>query len=245
MKCKFCGNNKKLIKAHIIPECFFVIVNESDETSKLITEDPNIPPKRSQIGVYDQNLVCLECEKKFGKYDDYAINFFKNKSITKNEIRQNNKVHGFIIESFDYTLLKLFFISLLWRASESSQEFFKHIKADPFHEKLKQHISTQDPGTIHDFSVMIWKFDDNPDKICILSPLDKRFEGVRCYHFFFYGFHCLVKVSSINFPTILHKYLLSPNKQLFIGSRAHKGSTYYNLVAQMVKRQKYKVFKNV
>ena len=242
MICKFCGKNKKLFKAHIIPKAFFTAINKSGVPSRLIADSPDWPSKRSPIGVYDKELVCSDCENKFKETDDYAIKFFRQSSIYGKEVSAIQKKSYFMIDGVNYDLLKLFFISLLWRASASSHIFYQHVQASPFHEDLKRHIDSNDPGGIHDFSVIIWKFDADPEDVAILLPWKNRIEGVLCYNFSFYGFHCLIKSASHSFPAEMHKFLLTPDKALFIGIRDYKGSDYYEIGRDMIAMQQYKVF---
>ena len=42
----------------------------------LVSNNPEKHTKRLPGGHYDENLVCLECKKRFGPGDDYAARFF-------------------------------------------------------------------------------------------------------------------------------------------------------------------------
>jgi len=48
MGCKFCDEDKPLIKAHIIPATFFV-----KNGARILSSLPEVFPKRSLIAVYD------------------------------------------------------------------------------------------------------------------------------------------------------------------------------------------------
>jgi len=52
--CQFCGENKKSVKAHIIPEAFFRDI--SDEGGILKHRQLGTHPKKSPKGVYDDKL---------------------------------------------------------------------------------------------------------------------------------------------------------------------------------------------
>lgn len=64
--------------SHIIPKSFFTAV-APDNDSKIIDSQGNYP-KKSRQGIYDQ-IVCEECEKRFGEGDDYIIKFFNKKNF--------------------------------------------------------------------------------------------------------------------------------------------------------------------
>lgn len=243
MDCKFCGKDRKLVKAHIIPKSFFKAINKTSVPSKLITNNPNIPPKKSPIGIYDPKLVCTNCEDKFKKPDDYAYNFFTKKVIcSSNKIFDNNELLGFFVTDINYELLKLFFISLLWRASTTTNKYYGNVKASVFHDDLKYHINSNSPGTRHDFSVIIWKYDSDPELIAMVNPWEERFFGVRCYNFILYGFHCIVKAASHNLPSAVYDQLLSPENDLFIKVENYKKTRLYENSKKLVHLQKYRVY---
>ena len=66
-KCKFCGQEKKLIKAHIIPKKFYLNI-KNDRFSYINVE--TMECKHTQMGAYDQNILCTECDNHIlGEYD--------------------------------------------------------------------------------------------------------------------------------------------------------------------------------
>ncbi|MCD6671175.1 hypothetical protein LT068_19635, partial [Vibrio cholerae] len=62
-----------MIKAHIIPEFFFVSMKSGNKPLKVITNILGVYPKKAPIGIYDRNILCSECENRFQKIDDYAL----------------------------------------------------------------------------------------------------------------------------------------------------------------------------
>lgn len=63
MNCKLCNQNKKLVKAHIIPERFFKSIKISEKPLQIYAAKAGTYPKRSHIGLYDPHILCYECEK--------------------------------------------------------------------------------------------------------------------------------------------------------------------------------------
>ena len=59
--CKFCGQEKKLIKAHIIPRKFYLdyksekYVGVNSQTGEFVLQ---------QCGSYDKNILCEDCDSK-------------------------------------------------------------------------------------------------------------------------------------------------------------------------------------
>ena len=57
MKCKFCGNDKILIKAHIIPAGFLRRLRQEQESLKLITNKAGEYNKKASVDMYDRTIV--------------------------------------------------------------------------------------------------------------------------------------------------------------------------------------------
>jgi hypothetical protein len=71
--CRMCSNDRKLIRAHVIPEAFFRVQRADGEPTFLITNTVGQYPKRAPIGVYDEGILCGDCENSFQAIDDYGI----------------------------------------------------------------------------------------------------------------------------------------------------------------------------
>ncbi len=116
--CKFCGQNKEIIKSHIIPKSFYQLKKqeryEGIEPHKLLLDK-----------VYSQNghkepLLCKECDNKLGYLDNYAYRFLFDEVPQLHF--QATPIPGIFTthlnaREFNYNNLKRFFISLIWRAS--------------------------------------------------------------------------------------------------------------------------------
>ena len=222
--CKLCLKDKKLIDAHIIPRGFydFLYPDEVDypgssKKSLMILRSVG-KATNSQIGEYDQNILCAECDNGIGKYDDYAqIIFLRTDPVVFHESASK-------IENIDYKRLKLFFISLLWRASISSRDFFKLVDTGPFEDELRDMIIKEEVGSVNDFSLIFTRFrDDNPKLKEVINrnmtvPLPHKFvDGVNCYIFYFPNrYKVFIKVDKRPLPEGLLKISLQPNGTLNI-----------------------------
>ena len=68
-QCKYCGQTKALIKAHLVPRCFYPKLE--GQPHYLLTTDGSRPNK-SWTGLYDPNILCAECDAMIGEFDQYA-----------------------------------------------------------------------------------------------------------------------------------------------------------------------------
>jgi hypothetical protein len=175
--CKFCGEQKLLIKAHIIPEWMYEPLY--DEKHKIFSFSSSGNPKkikRPSSGEYEKNLLCSICDNKMGAFEQYGSLIFKgggNKPISiKTENGDRVAIHH--ISGLNYKLFKLFLLSLLWKASISSRETYKNLKiSSDEEERIKEMISSEDPGGKDSFPVSIFALHSLQDKTLqqlILAP---------------------------------------------------------------------------
>lgn len=81
----------------------------------------------------------------------------------------------------DYEKLKLFFLSVLWRAGVSKQQLFNKVQLGPYEEKLKQVVLSKEVGGVENFSVALSKFDAPANVTGILNPDRTKYEDVNHY----------------------------------------------------------------
>jgi hypothetical protein len=216
MICKFCGNDRKLIKAHVIPEGFFRRFRSSPNSLRLITNEAGEHEKRAPVGVYDKAIVCGGCESLWKTWDEYAQLLLADTPLNSEVRYHKGQLLAHIVKDFDHDKLKLFFISILWRASASTQPFFSKIELGPFEKAAKQHISTADAGGVDDFAVILAKFDASLAKPIMLSPHKVEFCGVTYYRFYISGYVAHVKVDKKDCPPPWSIISLSRDRPLVI-----------------------------
>jgi hypothetical protein len=79
MAGKGCYRDVKLIKAHAIPEAFFVGLRHEQNPPRIITDNSGVFPKKAPIGVYDNGILCRDCEDRFQNVDDYGQKLTKRR----------------------------------------------------------------------------------------------------------------------------------------------------------------------
>lgn len=117
--CKYCGEEKELIKSHIIPKCLYKL----PEFGRLITIETvtkNVNKVNHQNGLKEP-LLCSKCDKELGVLDEYA-NIILSSEYKRHPFKEVGNIKTFLMlqNDFDYVKLRKFFISLIWRASISS-----------------------------------------------------------------------------------------------------------------------------
>src|ERR1017187_2667262 len=119
LRCKLCGEQKKLIKAHIIPKQYYRrIIPKGAKPHLLKFEVDDIANEsKTQSGVYQDDLLCSDCDNQMGQYDKYGY------EVLPRQIDESK-----LLEPFGYGLkiyeigqiqvetFRLFLVSLVWRA---------------------------------------------------------------------------------------------------------------------------------
>src|SRR5205085_1866871 len=112
------------------------------------------------VGVYDKTILCRECDNLFSPWDNHVQEVLLHDFGEAATLYHGQTIAGWRIDKFDYRALKLFFISLLWRASVSTHEFYRRVSVGPFEDELRQMMAGKDPGPAETFAVTLAKFDD-------------------------------------------------------------------------------------
>lgn len=156
--CKLCGNEtEKFPKSHIIPDFMYKsLKNEKSQILRLHMPE-NKPKKPIFTGFYDLDLLCAACETKMSKLESYAekVLYGSSNIPMPKALPTSNPVLQEVTE-IDYKTFKLFLLSILWRASKSTHEFFKHVDLGVKHEQaLKNMLLNEDPGNEDDYPVAL------------------------------------------------------------------------------------------
>lgn len=233
-KCKFCGNDKRLIKAHIIPEGFFRRQRQGKKSLEIITNKAGEYDKKAPIGVYDQAIVCNDCENIWREWDDYAQKLLAEEPLNGQARYRDAKKIAYMVKDFDYKKLKLFFISILWRASVSSQSFFSRVSLGSFEKMAKEFITNNNPGDSEDFSVILSKFCHPLGKQSTMDPYQYKKSGVNYCRFYLAGYIADIKVDDKPTPMPFSQITISENKPLYIICRDFRKSKELNLIKQLL-----------
>ena len=141
--CKFCNEEGTLIEAHVLPKRMDLL---NSLPKKLFTLDKTSPPKRSPRGSYDKDLLCHTCEHRyFEPLDTYAFDVLFNRRL------EATAEFGFgewllRFRGADGNRLKLFVLSVIWRASASSRPDFEGCDLGGDQDLLREMVAHSKPG---------------------------------------------------------------------------------------------------
>jgi len=195
MNCRLCKNSGNFGKSHVIPESFFLHRKVEGETPLITSSKDGFYPKRRPIGEYDTNILCKGCETTFNTWDDYGKTLLLDKIDEFEVINENNIAIGYQLNSFDYQKLKMFFISVLWRAGVSERDFYKKVSLGPHEQKLREMVLNSDAGKEEAYATQLFRFSQESFAIPILMPMKiKSSYGYTYYRIYLGDYFADIKV---------------------------------------------------
>lgn len=175
--CKLCKKNKDLCKkSHIISNYLYKPLKGKDGEMFEINAKSNLNnPKKKFTGEFESELLCNSCESHLSRYETYGSDLFLNTKRVKDlnvkrVVNQNNiKAQTWSGDGYSYEKIKLLLLSILWRASISSRDFFKLVTLDSrTEEDLRKRIINKNSGYVYEYPILI-----------ILPSLVKNDQGVE------------------------------------------------------------------
>ena len=217
MKCKFCGQEKKLIDAHIIPKNFYL---ERKKNRYLCINSKTGKHTIQQKGGYDSNILCADCDNHIlGEFDKegYRILFGDFSKYKYIQLHPQYKIYQLNNNEFDYGKLRKFFISILWRASISKLEEWSNINLGGYEKKAFEILKgTKEYDEL--FKILIYKncfAEDINQEILIAKGKTKKYKK---YIIQMAGYRIEVMVDSTR---ITNKYKLQYEKYFLNPLQAH------------------------
>lgn len=218
--CRYCNQKKKLCKAHIIPKAFITDMknHKKEEYCLILKKELKKSPKTTRTGVFDENILCKECDGEFGIYDNYAQKFLLKTNLEKYKLSE--KAHNYYelpSDVFHYEYIKKFFISLLYRASLSQKIEFKYLNMGPKLENMaKEYLKGNIKDSVFDFSILLFKlnseyFEEQVSKF-LIQPLLRRIDGVNCYTMILGGYKILIKADNRKFSKVINRLIMTKDK---------------------------------
>lgn len=209
--CKLCKNERELKNSHIIPEFMYTPLYDKKHRFDMLSNHETLRTKNLQKGIREY-LLCEQCEVVLSKYERYVSQILSGQNHIAHQ-RNGGLVH---LDGVDYKKLRLFGLSVLWRASVSSLPIFKQVKLGPHEEKIRHMILGEDPGkpNKYPFILAIVEHQDEVQTRLIIQPTWTRSEGHYAYRFVMGGLVWIFIVSSHQPPSVISQTAVSEEGHL-------------------------------
>jgi hypothetical protein len=193
MPCVLCREPQQLKNSHIISEFLYESLYDEIHRFHVLSVIPDQDNSFRQKGIREK-LLCETCEQKFSVWERYASLVFKG-GIEITHRREGNFVY---VNGLDYAKFRLFQLSILWRASVSSLQFFGKVCLGRHEEVLRRLLLSGDPGSPSRYGCLMFglRFENENFTQLIMSPERLKLSGHTAYRFIFGGFMWVYLVSS-------------------------------------------------
>ena len=166
--CSLCGNERKLVEAHLIPKCMYDL--DGKLPLKIVGLFGTSFPKRSQNGIYDAGILCAECDNRIGVWDQHACESLRAEtrglevaSATDGlAVDEDGKVLCYVVGNADPELISKFALSVLWRCHHSSRDEARVVNLGPHADRIAKIILDDTSTEHHDYSVWLEYHSDFP-----------------------------------------------------------------------------------
>ena len=225
--CKLTGKSGRAVKAHIVPKAFYELPPQSEGPTQLLTNTPGQFLKKIPVGIYDDAIVTSEGESLFGPWDDYACEVLLNRFKEFTPLYKSHQLAGWQLEGVDYAQLKLFGLSVLWRAHASTQPVFQKVKLGGHESKIRDLLLRAEPAKAEDYSVCFMRWIDDDFGPVPMDPFRERYDGVNFYRVYCGRYVLCVKVDRRDTGPTLRELQVAPTRPLLVGARnLHKSKEW-------------------
>ena len=150
--CALCKQERKLVNSHILPQFLYEHVFGEDDRIVGVSSTSGTFVQLYQTGIWEP-LLCEPCDTKIiSPWEQY----FKEEVLVPSDHVQECGGSRFEIRGLDYSQIKLFQLSLLWRMSVTKRREFDNVKLlAEDEENIRLRLLSEDPGPPHHFACLL------------------------------------------------------------------------------------------
>lgn len=209
--CKLTGKRGRFVEAHLIPKS---LTKAAEKGSPFIQTEDGRRPIRRWSSWYDKHLVIREGEDILSSLDNWAIPKLRKHKLVwsgwrPNQVLSNvsmlagiyasappNSKWGYrVIKGVNPRRLRLFFLSLLWRAAATDRAEFSQVIMPPDElEKLRIMLVNSNPEPLSFYPVELCQFStagilykNAPIMMMKTIERDKNRQDIPIFRFYFDG----------------------------------------------------------
>lgn len=196
-RCRLTGHEGKLVRSHLLPKS---VTRAPDPGEPRVDGYAAARPVKRFDSWYDPTLVTRAGEDILSDYDDWAIKELRRlqliwsawgdlESLPAQDVEwpQGSSLGLRHLECIDVRKLRLFFLSLLWRAASTSLEGFKVAIASDKVEALRQMIVAGNPKPTSMFPVALIQLSTKGPWHNAGPRVESLADGTTFFRFYFDG----------------------------------------------------------
>ena len=138
--CQLCLQYRPLRESHVIPHSYFRHLMRRASGKAIVLDDFPLTNVRSDSQQWVEPLLCGDCEVIIGRYEAYTI------ELLRSSARGSEGRSGISLAVEKPSAFRLFFSSVLWRASVATKnEFQKVLLPHELREEARRALLTGSP----------------------------------------------------------------------------------------------------
>lgn len=209
--CQLCGQAGDLSFSHIFPEFFYEGTYDESHRFVSVSSHPRQRARPMQAGLRE-HLLCAACETRLSRNETYVAGLLR-----RADEALRGETRGVALADVDFVRLRLFALSLLWRAHVSRLHMFGQVRLGPHAEAIRQILLREDPGPPHNYGFALAKITGlDMGGEMIISPIRRRYGDRHAYHFTARGYEWVYLVTNDYASLIEHFPFVGSTPQLFI-----------------------------
>ena len=150
--CALCLSDEELQLSHILPEFLYEQMYDDKHRYNVLSVAPDVKERIEQKGLRER-LLCRKCESKFSKLERYASLVIKGGAPGVEGGRDGSIVS---VKGVDYAKLKLFLLSIIWRAGVAQDRYFERVQLWPHQERIRTMLANDDPGDFDEYACIFF-----------------------------------------------------------------------------------------
>lgn len=208
MQCRLCASDARIVDSHIVPEFLYEPLYDEKHRFFEMSLDPGRRDRIKQKGLREP-LLCEFCEQRLSVFEGYARQLFRG-GVATTVVADGQHLR---LSGLDYIKLKLFQISILWRAGVSRLPAFAQVDLGQHESRLRQMLSHGDPGPASEYGCIMSAVMHGRELLqgLVVPPTHARMGGRKAYRFVFGGLVFVYVVSKSEPPQFLTQAFAQPD----------------------------------
>jgi hypothetical protein len=208
MRCRLCNRDSKVVASHIVPEFLYKALYDEKHRFIELSLKQGERDRLKQKGLREP-LLCEQCEQKLSVHEDYMSKLMHGGvPVSIDPDGEHLRLSG-----LDYQKLKLFQLSILWRASVSNLKPFAEVDLGPHEAKIQEMLLCDEPGSAASYGCVMSALMNERDVLqgLVVPPTRAKLMGHHAYRFVFGGLVFVYVVTGASLQRFLVQAFAQPN----------------------------------
>jgi len=177
--CRLCGVVGELCHSHVIPEFMYKDLYDGNHRGVIANAYSAGREEVFQKG-YREYLLCQACETRFSGWETPATPVWRGML----QLLRGAAPGSVFTVPANYATLKLFSLSILWRASIAAHDNFAAVDLGSFEPLVRSMLLSRTPGAVTEFQSLAVAWANLNDLVGVIGPCTRgEWSGIPTFRF--------------------------------------------------------------